>query len=183
MEQARLLLGNAEFAVSAAALSRQCLAFAQEPQLLQSPYAVRTRASPAIFRAFLDAVEGGSIDREVRPDNVGAFIALCQEFGFAHLSAHLRKLRFIGALLAHAPGGASEERAPEPARGPASVSALVRVLASLERGADAHERRISSLEQGAQGEARRRTDAACRWQFGALLVLILAIAIGFFKRS
>jgi hypothetical protein len=78
--------------VSSVALLGNCTLFQNNPALLGAPYAVRSPTSPATFRQFVTALEGG--DAEITNDNARELVLLCGEFGYEALYA--RVLAFHG---------------------------------------------------------------------------------------
>jgi hypothetical protein len=69
----------------------KCRLFQSNPTLLGSPYRVQTSVSLSVFREFLSALEGNSIN--ITDTNFTELHHLCEEFNFTELSAKLSEFR------------------------------------------------------------------------------------------
>jgi hypothetical protein len=152
---------RARRAVSAARLIEKCTLFKTNRSLLEGPYAVKSSVHTEVFRAFVSALDDGSV--EITNSNIAGLSLLCTEFGFESLAARLSEFRSSAAR----PGtaidadarqrfAALEDRAQtrdtetavlqaEAARLSAAVASLRADVDRCEARARADERRIDRL--------------------------------------
>jgi hypothetical protein len=75
----------------------KCRLFENNPALASSPYTIQTSVSLSVFREFISALEGNTI--EINVTNFTGLFQLCEEFGFEEFEAKLSELkRQLGGL-------------------------------------------------------------------------------------
>jgi hypothetical protein len=87
MSEATLLLGDEAFTVQIQSLIAKCNLFATNACLVTSPYRVNCVVPPAVFRLFLDAIEGRDVT--LTNANITSLAQLSGEFGFRSFSSKL----------------------------------------------------------------------------------------------
>jgi hypothetical protein len=80
---ATLRLGQTRISVSSCVLTTACGLFSSNPSLCATEYCVKTAVPVDLFREFLAAIEGASIN--ITSNNNAALFDLSTEFGFERL--------------------------------------------------------------------------------------------------
>jgi hypothetical protein len=91
MASVTLLNPEETFTIPALQAMTKCSLFQNNPSLLVSPYRVQSSVSLSIFREFLSAIEGNTIN--ITDTNFTELHQLCEEFGFSELAAKLSEFR------------------------------------------------------------------------------------------
>jgi hypothetical protein len=91
MASVTLLHPKETFKIPVLQVINKCSLFQNNPILLISPYQVQSSVSLSIFREFLSALEGNSIN--ITDTNLTELHQLCEEFGFSELSVKLSEFR------------------------------------------------------------------------------------------
>jgi serine/threonine protein kinase len=91
-----LVLNGVSRPVPRQKLISSCTAFAPNPDLLKSPYTIRSRVSGPAFATFVDALEGRPV--AITASNMEDLLLLCGEFGFDPFLSEVR--RSIGLFAA-----------------------------------------------------------------------------------
>jgi hypothetical protein len=89
MATSQLVLEGQTFQIARRSLLATCELFLKSPNLLSTPYHVRSRASEAHFRLFLAAIEG--VATEIGMENAIDLESLSREFQFVELGRQVRE--------------------------------------------------------------------------------------------
>jgi hypothetical protein len=89
MTSVTLIHPEETFTIPALQTMTKCSLFQTNPTLLVSPYRVQSSVSLSIFREFLSALEGNSIN--ITTTNFTELRELCEEFGFSEIASKLSK--------------------------------------------------------------------------------------------
>jgi hypothetical protein len=89
--RARLVANGRTLEVNSDSLLSGCQLFAQDPVLMQTPYAVRSQVSHSDVQDFLSLIEGRHV--VITPRNVSGLWLLSEEFGHARLLNAFQELR------------------------------------------------------------------------------------------
>jgi archaellum component FlaC len=132
--------------VSSRLLVRKSDLFADDPTLANSPYSLKSQASPSDFREFIAVLEGTAV--KVTNNNVKGLSQLCEEFRFRDFAAQLSQFRESGSFTENA----------------AFLPALKKRILALEEQMQDGKREIASLRRELgrvqhSSEERIRTEA------------------------
>jgi predicted CopG family antitoxin len=91
MTSVTLLHPEQTFTIPALQTMTKCSLFQNNPRLLASSYQIQSSVSLSIFREFISALEGNTIN--ITDTNYTELKQLCEEFGFSEIAAKLSEFR------------------------------------------------------------------------------------------